>query len=593
MPFPVPLHSRALRSALTGAAALGALLLMLAVSPATSQAAPCTPPVVNAVACENTQPGVPPSQWEVDGSGDDTIQGFATAMSVNKGDTISFKIKSATANFHVDILRLGYYGGNGARMMQANLAPTGPTSQPACQTFDTTGLIDCGNWSVTRTWTVPSTAVSGVYIAHLVRNDTGGDSQIIFVVRDDADNADVVVQTSDATWQAYNDWGGNSLYKCTVACPPGEPAAYKAAYKVSYNRPLRTEGPSQMFTGAEYPMIRFLEANGYDATYISGVDVNRRPSTLLNRKLFISSGHDEYWSTTQRTAMENARAAGVNLAFFSGNEGFWKTRWESSAAGAATADRTLVSYKDTHFTARQDPVEWTGTWRDPRFTTAAENVTPENALTGQSFIVNSGTSRITVPYAYRQLRLWRNTAAASLAPNTSLALAPNTLGYEWDEDPDNGFRPAGSFRVSSTTVSNVEVFTDYGSTTRFDGTATHNMTLYRAPSGALVFGAGTVQWAFGLDDWNPGDNPADRNMQQATRQPVRRHGRAAGDATERPRVGLRLDGHDEADRDADLAARHGRRRQPHHAERHRHRRRRRCRRRGRGLDRRRRDLAPR
>ena len=90
---------------------------------------------------------------------------------------------------------------------------------------------------------MPSTAVSGVYIAHLVRNDTGGDSQIIFVVRDDAEPADVVVQTSDATWQAYNDYGGNSLYKCTVACPPGEPAAYKAAYKVSYNRPLQTEGP--------------------------------------------------------------------------------------------------------------------------------------------------------------------------------------------------------------------------------------------------------------------------------------------------------------------------------------------------------------
>ena len=67
--------------------------------------------------------------------------------------------------------------------------------------------------------------MSGVYIAHLVRNDTGGDSQIIFVVRDDADDADVVVQTSDTTWQAYNDYGGNSLYKCTVACPPGEPAA--------------------------------------------------------------------------------------------------------------------------------------------------------------------------------------------------------------------------------------------------------------------------------------------------------------------------------------------------------------------------------
>ena len=85
-------------------------------------------------------------------------------------------------------------------------------------------------------------AVSGVYIAHLVRNDTGGDSQIVFVVRDDASHSDVVVQTSDATWQAYNTYGGNSLYTCTVDCPPGDPHAYKAAYKVSYNRPLDTRG---------------------------------------------------------------------------------------------------------------------------------------------------------------------------------------------------------------------------------------------------------------------------------------------------------------------------------------------------------------
>jgi hypothetical protein len=503
-----------LRRLSTGMLALAATLMALAIAPAASSAAPCTPPVVNAVACENTQQGVPPSEWQA--LGDESIQGFATSMSVNKGDTISFKIKSVTSNFRIDILRLGYYGGDGARMMQANLAPTGPSSQPPCQTFSSSGLIDCGNWSVTRSWTVPTTAVSGVYIAHLVRNDTGGDSQIIFVVRDDADAADMVVQTSDTTWQAYNDYGGNSLYRCAVDCPPGEPAGYKAAYKVSYNRPLQTEGPSALFTGAEYPMIRFLEANGYDATYVSGVDVHRRPNVLLNRKLFISSGHDEYWSATQRTAMENARAAGVNLAFFTGNEGFWKTRWEPSAAGATTADRTLVSYKDTHFTERQDPVEWTGTWRDPRFTTASENVAPENALTGQSFVVNSGTSRITVPYAFRQLRMWRNTAVTSLAPNTSLALAPDTLGYEWDEDPDNGFRPAGSFRLSSTTVNNVEVFTDYGSNTKFGGTATHNLTMYRAPSGARVFGAGTVQWAFGLDDWNPGGNQPDRNMQQAT-----------------------------------------------------------------------------
>src|SRR3954468_11228839 len=107
--------------------ALAAALVCLAIAPTTSQAAVCTPPVVNKVACENSQPGADPSTWEVDGNGDDTIQGFSTQMSVQPGDTIGFKIKSATTNFHIDILRLGYYGGDGARLMQGNLSPTGPS----------------------------------------------------------------------------------------------------------------------------------------------------------------------------------------------------------------------------------------------------------------------------------------------------------------------------------------------------------------------------------------------------------------------------------------------------------------------------------
>jgi hypothetical protein len=500
----------------TGGLLVAAALIVLAVVPTASQAAACTPPVVNAVACENTLPGAPPSSWQIDNAGDETIQGFATSMSVNKGDPIAFKIKSATSNYRIDILRLGYYNGDGARLIASNLTPTGTSTQPACQTFSDSGLLDCGNWAVSRSWTVPSTAVSGVYIAHLVRNDTGGDSHITFVVRDDASHSDVVLQTSDQTWQAYNRYGGNNLYRCETVCPPGEPGGYKAAYKVSYNRPLQTETLSSLFGGSEYSMIRFVEASGYDVSYMSGVDTHRRGALLQNHKLFVSSGHDEYWSALQRGNVESARDAGVNLAFFSGNEMFWKTRFEPSAAGTSTQDRTLVSYKDTHFSAQQDPVEWTGTWRDSRFTTAADGVTPENALTGQSFVVNTGTSDITVPYAYRQLRMWRNTAVASLGPGQSLTLSPSTLGYEWDEDVDNGFRPAGQFRLSSTTVTGLEVFTDYGTNTKLGGTATHNLVMYRAPSGARVFGAGTVQWAWGLDDENPAGNPANRTMQQAT-----------------------------------------------------------------------------
>ncbi|MDQ0925750.1 hypothetical protein QF038_004258 [Pseudarthrobacter sp. W1I19] len=481
----------------------------------------CTPPVASAVACENSLPGTPNSDWEVTGSGDSSIQGFGTAMSVNLGESISFKIKTTASAYRIDILRFGYYQGNGARKIAASIPLTAklPQAQPACLTQSGTGLVDCGNWGVSASWTVPASAVSGVYFAHLVRNDTGGDSMIPFIVRNDASRSGIVVQTSDTTWQAYNTYGGNSLYQCTVACPTGNPQAYKAAFKVSYNRPFLSTGDQghSWLMDTEYPMIRFLEANGYDVSYISGLDTATRGPLLLNHKMFMSSGHDEYWSGTQRTNVEAARNAGVNLAFFSGNEAFWRTRWEASIDGSQTAGRTVVSYKDTHYNTPVDPVEWTGTWRDPRFGTASGGGNPENSLTGQFFLVNSGSADIKVPAQYASMRLWRNTAAAKLTGTQSLTLGAglDTLGYEWDIDADNGFRPAGAFKLSSTTVSVPEAFTDYGSTTAAS-TQTHNLIMYRAPSGALVFGAGTVQWAYGLDNFTIPNSTPDKNMQQAT-----------------------------------------------------------------------------
>jgi hypothetical protein len=227
----------------------------------------------NPVACENQLQGDPPSDWQVNGIGDTSIQGFATQFSVNAGQTISFKIKTPSTSYHIDILRLGYYGGDGARKVAANIKPSAtlPQTQPACQQFSATGLIDCGNWAVSASWAVPSTAVSGVYIAHLVRDDSqdpGGSSQIPFVVRNDSSHSAIVVATSDATWEAYNDWtdtnspptNGNSLYTCTESCPPGNPGGYKGAYSVSYNRPFdgafATDGGASYLWYAEYQMIR-------------------------------------------------------------------------------------------------------------------------------------------------------------------------------------------------------------------------------------------------------------------------------------------------------------------------------------------------
>jgi hypothetical protein len=488
----------------------------------------------NPIVCENALPGTAPSQWQVSGIGDPTIQGYATSMSVNVGQTESFKIKTEASAYHIDILRLGYYGGNGARLVASNITPTAqlPQIQPECLHEPSTGLIDCGNWGVSAQWTVPSNAVSGVYIALLTRNDTGGKSQIVFVVRNDASHSKILLQTSDATWEAYNDYGGNSLYTCTVECPPGNPKAYKGAYSVSYNRPFdgafTTDNGASYLWYAEYQMMRFLEKNGYDVSYTTEDEVDRNGALLKNHKIFMSSGHDEYWSAGQRANVEAAREAGVNLAFFSANELFWKTRWGPSSEGSETPYRTLTTYKETHFEGPVDPKDpptWTGSWRDPR-DPASDGGKPENELTGQQFEVNSGTSEITVPAQYAKLRLWRNTAVEHLQPGQTLTLAPEvgTLGYEWDEDVDNGFRPAGEYDLSSTTVTGVQAFTDYGTTLTGNATATHHLTLYRAPSGALVFGAGTVQWSWGLDNTNawgigntdPGKPPVDPNMQQFT-----------------------------------------------------------------------------
>ena len=282
---------------------------------------------------------------------------------------------------------------------------------------------------MSASWNVPADATSGIYFAKLVREDAAGSSHVFFIVRDDDGRSDLLFQTSDTTWQAYNRYGGNSLYA-------GSPAG--RAYKVSYNRPFTTRGTSEedWLFNSEYPMVRWLERNGYDVSYFTGVDSDRLGAEIREHKAFLSVGHDEYWSGAQRANVEAARDAGVNLAFFSGNEVFWKTRWEDG-------HRTLVSYKETHANAKIDPTAtWTGTWRDAR-SFNPEGAQPENALTGTIFTVNSGTRSIQVPAEEGRLRLWRNTTAAGLAPGQTETLGQDTLGYEWDEDLDNGARPAG------------------------------------------------------------------------------------------------------------------------------------------------------
>ena len=250
---------------------------------------------------------------------------------------------------------------------------------------------------------------------------------------------------------------------------------------------------------AEYPMIRWLERNGYDVSYITGVDTDRRGALIRNHRVFLSVGHDEYWSGTQRANVEAARDAGVNLAFFSGNEVFWKTRWERRPPHARLLQGDARERQD-----RSARGVGPGTWRDPR-SFNPEGGQPENALTGTIFMVNSGDAAH--PGARRRTASCACGAARGVASQAP-AGQTSTLTAEHgrlrvgrgSRQRRAARRPGAPLLDHGRTAS--QMLQDYGHTYA-PGTATHHLTLYRDTNGAgpdaLVFGAGTVQWSWGLD----------------------------------------------------------------------------------------------
>jgi len=515
--------------------------------------------------------------WDVNAAGDPAIQGFAKPFSVAEGERVQIRV-NASGKFRVDFYRLGYYQGKGARLIE-RFDQLEPISQPECRDEPETHLVDCGNWEPAVTWTVPVDAISGVYFGRLIlteelsedkQNWRADNSQIppsykfanpdrdyakpppsgwphaygvqrlellnggamgafalkeprashaYFVVRKRGGGAEVVMQTLDQTWQAYNDYLAPSTYAYWPLPHMGQAARIEArinrgtaegkevplrAYKTSYNRPFTTRNQravNSVFSN-EYPLIRFLEGNGYDVSYAAGIDVHLGRAFSAYTKLFISVGHDEYWSLQQRREVERARDAdAVNLAFFSGNEVYWSVRWEKSQVSVNEEDpSTMVIYKESQRDVKLDPDtnSWTGTFRDSR-PQNPNGALPENALTGTIFTANAWRhDPLLVPYEYSRLRYWRDTDVARLKHNETAVLLKGLIGHEFDEDVDNGYRPPGLIRLSETRIPNVQLLMDHGST--FDsGTCTHHMTLYRSASGALVFGAGTVQYAWGLD----------------------------------------------------------------------------------------------
>ncbi|MDX6411698.1 MAG: hypothetical protein QOE91_1214, partial [Gaiellaceae bacterium] len=480
---------------------------------ATISSAPAAPSCStgNPVVLENCFPGS--AGWKIVGQPPPAtaggIEAFATASSINKSESIGIKATTggATTTFHVDIFRTGYYGGNGGRLY-SSIASVPTTTQPNCTSDATTGLYDCSNWTTSVTLTTTSSWPSGVYVAHLTRDDNGADTQVIFVVRDDARAAPLLYGVDFSTYQAYNTYGGKSLYSFnstganTVA---GTPRAVKVSFDRPYVQPRDPANPN-WYPRADYSMVSWLESQGDDVAYISSSDLENR--SIGTRKAYMSASHDEYWSAAMRTAVQQARDAGTNIFFSGSNASFWKIRFENGPGGGA--NRVEVCYKSSE-TGGPDPSGIPTTlWRDP----VVNN--PENALIGQQYIGDKdGTYFPLVVSALEGSdRIWRFSGLDTQAAGTSTSVGTALVGWEWDlRNTSNGFEPAGVKTLATSSATGNIFSSSFQYTT---GTTATTTTKYTAPSGALVFATGTNHWARGITLNADGAGEPDRRIQQAT-----------------------------------------------------------------------------
>src|SRR5881296_1604930 len=463
----------------------------------------------NAIVIENQQPGT--TQWRAnfgstasDAGGQ--MKGYASATSVNKGENITFYVSVNPAQtYTIDVYRMGWYQGLGGRLMQ-HIDPLNGVQQTACPTDPTTGMIEC-QWAPAYTLATQTSWTSGIYLA-LMTNAQGLQNYIVFVVRDDSRVAALLYQQPVATYQAYNDYPfdsatGKSLYEFN-SYGANTVTGGKRAVKVSFDRPYDDDGTGaawgQSFFSWEVNFVRWMEKSGYDVTYSTDVDTHTDGARLLNYRGILSVGHDEYWSRPMFDAFVAARDAGVNLAFFGANAINWQVRFESSTTGVP--NRVVVCYRDATLDPVADPSLKTVLWRDPPVNR------PEQTLMGVQYanqVQFNQQTGLTVPYVVTNSENWVY-AGTGFKDGDSV---PGIVGYETDHLFTQYPQP-NAVSATYTLLSN-SPFTDVNNTSNYA-----NSSVYQAPSGAWVFGAGTSSWSLALDNYGNGATLVDPRIQQTT-----------------------------------------------------------------------------
>ncbi len=471
--------------------------------------APASPDLIRA---ENERPGT--TDWMLASTRVDPaarfrcpwIEGYCSATSVAAGEKLSFMVSTDPPSpFVLDLYRLGYYGGKGGRHL-LQLGPFHGTPQPLPE-IGPERLREC-RWEPAAGITIPQSAdwPSGVYLGKLTARRDGVQSYVVFIVRDDRP-CDVLFQCSTNTWAAYNRWPTwFSLYD------NGQKVWYWGpGVRVSWDRPYGKycqliDAPLSQGSGEfllwEFPAAFWLEQQGFDVSYTANADTHTGDGDLLRARLWLSVGHDEYWSLAMHRNVTAARDAGVNLAFLSGNACYGVIDYHLGAAGRPLrAIRRIGQYGPI------DPRNVAGEF--PELSQLRHNGPDESRLVGaRSGYPLTGTG----DWICTRSRHW-------LFEHTGMAdgdRIPNLVGWEW--------------HGNAAPIPGLEIVAQ-GPLHQYGPGPTYTATVYPGPKGNFVFNAATCWWASGLAS-PPGFVPPafrrvrtqgpDRRVQRITANLIRR-----------------------------------------------------------------------
>ncbi|TCJ33018.1 N,N-dimethylformamidase beta subunit family domain-containing protein [Parafrankia sp. BMG5.11] len=391
------------------------------------------------------------------------VEGWFDRTSVAPGEPVRLFSSTTAQTLTVSVFRVGWYDGHGCRLVE-HRGPLPGVRQPVPGPAPGTNTI-ATSWRQTTTFATSSWP-AGDYLIRLDDAD-GWQAYVPLTVRGPAQPGRIVILNAVTTWQAYNAWGGYSLYHG----PSGR--FTDRAKVVSFDRPYDFGDGAADFTGNEQPLVMLAERLGLPVRYATDIDLHADPHLLDGARAVISLGHDEYYSREMRAALTAARDRGVNIAFLGANAVYRRIRLSASPTGP---NRTQAGYK----IAAEDPLygvdnsRITANWPSP------PNADPESSLTGGMYQCNPAHADMTVWNPRHWLLAGTGTATGDRIPGV--------IGPEYDR-----------VDASVPTPGQIEVLGHSPVTCRDDPDFA-DVTYYTAPSGAGVFDAGTSAWVCALND---------------------------------------------------------------------------------------------